>query len=46
MVYNRTCTCFFDDTTEANLGIEALYSPRTDLVIMFEKNAQRHAQMR
>ena len=33
---------FFDETAGANLGIEALYTLGTGLVIMFEKIAQRH----
>jgi hypothetical protein len=33
---------FFDDTAEANLNIEALYTLGAGLVRMFEKIAQRH----
>jgi hypothetical protein len=33
---------FFDDTAEANLHIEALYTLGTGLVLMLEKIAQRH----
>ena len=33
---------FFDDTAEANLKIEAIYSLGTGLALMFEKIARRH----
>ena len=33
---------FFDDTAEANLAIEAIYTLGAGLALMFEKIAQRH----
>jgi len=33
---------FFDESSEENLNIEAIYTLGTGLVVMFEKIAQRH----